>query len=53
MNMHRNAEKVIGIPVKTIERLALEMAHVAFKGFIEINMEWIDWAGCKRDKFIG
>ncbi|MEW6613406.1 MAG: molybdopterin oxidoreductase family protein [Pseudomonadota bacterium] len=48
-----NAAKVCGLPAETIERLALEMAHVAFKETIEIDCEWTDWAGRKHDKFIG
>ena len=49
----KNASKITGIPAETIERLALEMAHVAFKESIEIEVEWTDWAGRKHDKFIG
>ncbi len=48
-----NAAKVCGVPAEQIERLALEMAHVAFKESIEIDVEWTDWAGRKHDKFIG
>ncbi|OBS09664.1 molybdopterin oxidoreductase family protein [Acidihalobacter prosperus] len=48
-----NAEKVTGVPAETIERLALEMAHVAFKETIEVDVEWTDWAGRKHDKFVG
>ncbi|AWP23562.1 formate dehydrogenase [Acidiferrobacter sp. SPIII_3] len=48
-----NAAKICGVPAATIERLALEMAHVAFKETIEIAVEWTDWAGRKHDKFIG
>jgi len=48
-----NAAKICGIPASTIERLALEMAHVAFKETIEIDVEWTDWAGRKHNKFIG
>jgi len=48
-----NAAKICGVPAKTIERLALEIAHVAFKETIEIEVEWTDWAGRKHDKFIG
>ncbi|HUW97697.1 MAG TPA: molybdopterin oxidoreductase family protein [Acidiferrobacter sp.] len=48
-----NAAKVCGIPAGTIERLALEVAHVAFKETIEIDVEWTDWAGRKHNKFIG
>ena len=47
------AAKICGLPADTIERLALEMAHVAFKETIEIDCEWTDWAGRKHDKFIG
>lgn len=49
----RNASKITGIPAETIERLALEMAHVAFQESIEIECEWTDWAGRKQDRFIG
>lgn len=48
-----SASKVCGIKAETIERLALEMAHVAFKETIEIDCEWTDWTGKKHDKFIG
>lgn len=48
-----NAEKVTGVPAAEIERMALEMAHIAFKESIEINTPWTDWAGRKHDKFIG
>ncbi|MCL5979712.1 molybdopterin oxidoreductase family protein [Acidithiobacillus sulfuriphilus] len=49
----KNASKITGIPAETIERLALEMAHVAFQESIEIECEWTDWAGRKQDRFIG
>ena len=42
-----------GIAAETIERLALEIAHVAFQQTIEIDCEWTDWAGRGHDKFIG
>lgn len=48
-----NAAQVTGISADTIERLALEMAHVAFLETIEVETEWTDWAGRKHDKFIG
>jgi len=48
-----NAAKVCGVSAETIERLALEMAHVAFKDTITVDVEWTDWAGRKQDKFIG
>ena len=47
------AAEVCGLSADTIERLALEMAHVAFKETIEIECEWTDWAGRKHDRFIG
>ena len=42
-----------GIDAETIERIALEMAHVAFRETITIDTPWTDWAGRKHDKFIG
>jgi len=42
-----------GVAAETIERLALEMAHIAFEETIEIDCEWTDWAGRKHNKFIG
>ena len=47
------AAEVCGVSADTIERLALEMAHVAFKETIEVDCEWTDWTGRKHDKFIG
>ncbi|MFT5447288.1 MAG: anaerobic selenocysteine-containing dehydrogenase [Gammaproteobacteria bacterium] len=47
------AAKVCGVPAKTIERLALEMAHTAFEEAIEIDCEWTDWAGRKHSSFVG
>ena len=48
-----NAAKECGVKAEDIERMALEMAHVAFKESITIDVEWTDWAGRKQDKFIG
>ena len=48
-----NAAKVCGVGAGVIERLALEMAHVAFKETIEVDCEWTDWSGRKHDKFTG
>ena len=48
-----NAAKECGGKAEDIERMALEMAHVAFKESITIDVEWTDWAGRKQDKFIG
>ncbi|MEN9434369.1 MAG: hypothetical protein RLZZ422_1958 [Pseudomonadota bacterium] len=49
------ASEICGVPAEQIERLALEMAHVAFKESIEIEVPegWTDWAGRKHYKFIG
>ncbi|MFC6671045.1 molybdopterin-dependent oxidoreductase [Marinobacterium aestuariivivens] len=48
-----NAARECGVPAETIERLALEMAHVAFKESITLDIEWTDWAGRKQTQFIG
>ncbi len=48
-----NAAKICGVPAEQIERMALEIAHVAFKETITVDVEWTDWAGRKHDKFIG
>jgi len=42
-----------GIPVETIERLALEMAEVAFRESITIETPWTDWTGRRHERFIG
>ena len=47
------AAKVCGIAASDIERIALEMAHIAFEESIRIDVEWTDWAGRKHDHFIG
>lgn len=48
-----NASKICGVPAEQIEKIALELAHVAFKESIEVETEWTDWTGRKHDKFIG
>lgn len=48
-----HAARECGIGAEQIERLANEIAHVAFNETIEIPVEWTDWAGRKHDKFIG
>lgn len=48
-----NVAGVTGISAQTIERLALEMAHVAFQETIEIKTPWTDWAGREHASFIG
>lgn len=45
--------KECGLAAEDIERIALEMAHVAFKETITIDAEWTDWAGRKQTQFIG
>ena len=47
------AAEICGVAAATIERLALEMAHVAFKETITIDCEWVDWSGRRHDQFIG
>lgn len=48
-----HAAKICGVDAETIERLALEMAHVAFKETITLDIEWTDWAGRKQTEFKG
>ena len=48
-----NVASECGVPAATIERLALEMAHVAFEESIEVKAQWTDWYGRTHDKFIG
>ncbi len=48
-----NASRITGVPAETIERLALEVAHVAFRETITVDVEWTDWAGRRHDRFIG
>jgi len=42
-----------GVPAETIERLALEMAHIAFQETIELPIAWTDVYGRTHDKVIG
>jgi len=42
-----------GVPAETIERIALEMAHVAFNEAIELPIEWTDVYGRRHDKVVG
>lgn len=42
-----------GIKAETIERLAFELAEVAFNQTITINTPWTDWQGNKQTHFIG
>src|SRR5487761_2536928 len=42
-----------GVPAATIERIALEMAQVAFNEAIEVKADWTDCYGRTHDSFIG
>ncbi len=42
-----------GVPADVIERIALEMAHVAFKETIELPIAWTDVYGRRHDKVVG
>jgi anaerobic selenocysteine-containing dehydrogenase len=44
---------VCGVPAATIERIALEMAHVAFEQAIELPIRWTDVYGRTHDKVVG
>ncbi|MHB1231602.1 MAG: molybdopterin oxidoreductase family protein [Burkholderiales bacterium] len=48
-----NVAQECGVAAETIERIALEMAHVAFKETVELDIEWTDSWGRKHDKVIG
>ncbi len=47
------AAAITGVAAETIERLARELATVAFEQTIEIDTPWTDWAGRQQQKFIG
>jgi len=47
------AEKICGVAAATIERLALEMAEVAFNQSIEVHTPWTDAAGRRHRSFTG
>ncbi|MFK8079842.1 MAG: molybdopterin oxidoreductase family protein [Granulosicoccus sp.] len=48
-----NVADTVGVDAETIERLALEMAHVAFKETITIETPWTDWTGRRHERFTG
>jgi len=48
-----NVAAAVGVDAATIERLALEMAHVAFKETITIETPWTDWTGRRHERFVG
>ncbi|MFK7890683.1 MAG: molybdopterin oxidoreductase family protein [Granulosicoccus sp.] len=43
----------VGVNAQTIERLALEMAQVAFNESITIDTPWTDWTGRRHENFVG
>jgi anaerobic selenocysteine-containing dehydrogenase len=49
----QRAAAVCGVPADTIERIALEMAQVAFEQAIELPIRWTDVYGRTHDKVIG
>jgi anaerobic selenocysteine-containing dehydrogenase len=48
-----NVAQECGVSAETIERMALEMAHVAFKETVELDIQWTDSWGRQHDKVIG
>src|SRR5438874_77132 len=42
-----------GVPAESIERIALEMAHVAFNEAVELPIQWTDMHGRSHDKVVG
>ena len=42
-----------GVPATTIRRIAAELAHVAFRQQIELDVPWTDWAGRRHQTMIG
>jgi anaerobic selenocysteine-containing dehydrogenase len=49
----KNVAPMCGLSAETIERVALEMAHVAFKETIELPIAWTDCYGRRHDKVVG
>ncbi|MBL8565672.1 MAG: molybdopterin oxidoreductase family protein [Hyphomicrobiaceae bacterium] len=47
------AEKESGIPAATTRRIAQELADVAFKQEVVLDVPWTDWAGRRHEKMIG
>lgn len=48
-----NVAAKTGLAQETIEQVAADLAHYAFKEEIELDVEWTDWAGRKHDKMKG
>ncbi len=47
------AAKETGMSADAIRRIAAEIAHVAFKEEVVLDVPWTDWAGRRHDKMIG
>ncbi|MEQ8825824.1 MAG: molybdopterin oxidoreductase family protein [Filomicrobium sp.] len=47
------AAKETGISADTIRRIAAELAEIAFKEEVVLDIPWTDWAGRRHDKMIG
>jgi anaerobic selenocysteine-containing dehydrogenase len=43
----------IGVAAEAIRRIAAEIAHVAFKETVTLDVAWTDWAGRRHDKMVG
>ncbi|MGR8948156.1 MAG: molybdopterin oxidoreductase family protein [Gammaproteobacteria bacterium] len=48
-----NVAEKTGVSAEQIERIAAELAEVAFEQEIVIEQRWTDWTGKQHDKFIG
>lgn len=48
-----NAARMTGIPANTIQRIAHEIAEIAFEQEITLDIEWTDWRGIKHNKMTG
>ena len=42
-----------GVPAETIQRIAAELAEVAFEQTVTIDQPWTDWAGRRHEKMVG
>ena len=42
-----------GVPAATTRRIAAELAEIAFRNQIELDVPWTDWAGRRHSKMIG
>ena len=48
-----NVAEKTGLEQSTIEQVAADLAHYAFKEEIELDVEWTDWAGRKQKTMKG